>query len=365
MITIVIPSRTDEYLGRLLASIDRSQPGWLEGRAAQGWPGVIVVDNGIGPAFRTEWGSLVRFEPLELPFGFSKAMNRGASKAHPESDLLLMNDDTEVLVPVFIDAFEKWGGTAEAMHYAIVSPVLTGGVGNPEQTIAPPEGQVREIETTVCFVCVLIPRRVWDTVGPMDESYTTYGHDDDDYGHRVRVAGFKCGVLGGITVHHGFGELSMNGTYARVFDQATLTEHSRAAQRTFIEKWGGTPDQVRKLRAAEEGPHHLTLWEFVELGYLQELNRQFLHPLGLSLSFRTDVLRHRATFMGITDHREEPDGIVFADGVTSVEKAARIGEEQRIRRAAREQALGYWIQPPPISALPAAAPEGDTEQASQ
>lgn len=56
---------------------------------------------------------------------------------------------------------------------------------------------------------------------------------------------------------------------------------------------------------------YLTVKEFREKGYLQELNRQFLHPLGLSLAIMIDEETGKETFGNIWDCREDPEGIIF------------------------------------------------------
>lgn len=88
----------------------------------------------------------------------------------------------------------------------------------------------------------------------------------------------------------------------------------------------------------------LSVKEFRELGFLQEINRQFLHPMGLALSVNVDEDGEEC-FGGIWDYRDDPDGIHYAEGVISNEKAARIVGEARDRLNARFKALGYWVQP--------------------
>jgi len=86
--------------------------------------------------------------------------------------------------------------------------------------------------------------------------------------------------------------------------------------------------------------------EFVDFGYLHELNRGFLHPLGLAL----EVTGHddgSVTLSGVQDFREDPEGLFFTEDTLDPEKAARVAEERERRRPAREAALGYWQQPIP------------------
>lgn len=49
--------------------------------------------------------------------------------------------------------------------------------------------------------------------------------------------------------------------------------------------------------------------EFKERGYLQELNRRFLHPLGLALVVIKEDGAYRIG--GIRDSRDNPSGIIF------------------------------------------------------
>lgn len=84
--------------------------------------------------------------------------------------------------------------------------------------------------------------------------------------------------------------------------------------------------------------------EFVDEGYLQELNRRFLHPHGLALEvvLENDV---PVALGGVWDYRDDPEGIVFADSVNTSEKAARVFQLERARMDERQRRLGYWVQP--------------------
>lgn len=85
----------------------------------------------------------------------------------------------------------------------------------------------------------------------------------------------------------------------------------------------------------------MDLNEFVERGYLHEVNRQFFHPLGLSLTVQGS---DDGVFeiVGIQDHRNDPEGVRFRE--VNWEKVYSIRDEQEARRPAREEALGYWVQ---------------------
>lgn len=90
---------------------------------------------------------------------------------------------------------------------------------------------------------------------------------------------------------------------------------------------------------------HIDIAEFRREGYLQELNRRFLHPLGLALEvvIEEDGLR----LGGVWDYRDDPEGIVYAGSYARDlgRHAAHIDALWIERAPAREAALGYVIQP--------------------
>jgi hypothetical protein len=89
--------------------------------------------------------------------------------------------------------------------------------------------------------------------------------------------------------------------------------------------------------------------EFRELGFLQELNRQFLHPLGMAMEI---VVEDDGTerLGGIWDSREDPEGFVFA-GFTpeqiaeSQAKADKVLAAQTAGHERRNRILGFALQP--------------------
>lgn len=90
--------------------------------------------------------------------------------------------------------------------------------------------------------------------------------------------------------------------------------------------------------------NYMDINEFREKGYLHELNRQFLHPLGLALEIKFDE-DGNASIGGIWDYREDPEGIAFAAGTLSPEKAKQLQAIISTRMQSRIDSLGYWIQP--------------------
>ncbi len=68
--------------------------------------------------------------------------------------------------------------------------------------------------------------------------------------------------------------------------------------------------ELKKLQNIQKT---ISIDEFQRLGYLQELNRRFLHPLGLSMVIIVDDKTGEKSFYHIGDFREE--GICFDKSV--------------------------------------------------
>lgn len=85
--------------------------------------------------------------------------------------------------------------------------------------------------------------------------------------------------------------------------------------------------------------------EFAEFGYLQEVNRQFLHPLGMALEIMIDN-DGNYSFAGVWDLRNEPDGMAFAENTIEKDKIDRVKSEWDKKSKKRLENLSYVIQPP-------------------
>lgn len=88
---------------------------------------------------------------------------------------------------------------------------------------------------------------------------------------------------------------------------------------------------------------YIDIKEFREQGYLQELNRKFLHPLGLALEVRVDE-NGKETLGRVWDYRDDPEGMNFGDGI-DVHKALAIEHLWHAKAVTRLKTLGYVVQP--------------------
>lgn len=91
--------------------------------------------------------------------------------------------------------------------------------------------------------------------------------------------------------------------------------------------------------------------EFRESGYLQELNRRFLHPLGMALEVVIDDSGEEK-LGGILDFRGDKEGIYYDISNSDLERQERfkknksfIDNEFNIRLEYRKEIIGFGVEP--------------------
>jgi len=93
----------------------------------------------------------------------------------------------------------------------------------------------------------------------------------------------------------------------------------------------------------------MSMKEFVEGGYLQEVNRQFFHGLGLAMDVKKTGDKYE--FSGLWDFREIKGGILFGEDVIKdkrfIEKTNNIKNIQRENNSLRKQAYNEVRQTVP------------------
>lgn len=97
--------------------------------------------------------------------------------------------------------------------------------------------------------------------------------------------------------------------------------------------------------------NRIDIKEFREKGYLQEVNRRFLHPLGLALEIVIDDDGNEK-LGGIWDYRDDTEGIYFDIQNSDTERINRfiensefIEKEFEERSLDRIEKLGFNIEP--------------------
>lgn len=88
----------------------------------------------------------------------------------------------------------------------------------------------------------------------------------------------------------------------------------------------------------------MSIEEFVDQGFLQEVNRRFLHLAGLALEVHVDDDGVH-TLKGIWDYRDDEEGIGFAEGVCTQTKVDRVDKEMERHLDARIALWGSVVQP--------------------
>lgn len=220
MTSVIIPSRKSENLCACLSALVQS---WLPAPFR-----VIVVDDGLAeiPVCRAP-GFDVRVIPGVKPFVFARNCNLGI-RAAGDDDVILLNDDALLTTP---HGFSRLIEVGQAHPEYGVIAAASNMVGNVNQR---PRGiGLRGEARSVNFVCVWIPRRTLKAVGLLDEIFTTYGFEDDDYCLRVRKAGLKLGIYDGCVMEHDDKKTGLKSTF-RGDGHPGLTEGCKI----FIQKWG-------------------------------------------------------------------------------------------------------------------------------
>jgi hypothetical protein len=94
------------------------------------------------------------------------------------------------------------------------------------------------------------------------------------------------------------------------------------------------------------GDKHMDIAEFRAFGYLQEVNRQWLHPLGLALSVAVDA-DGTERLAAVWDDQDDPEGIRYVPSALDPDKVRRVAEQQARLASIRQARLGYVVQPVP------------------
>ena len=103
---------------------------------------------------------------------------------------------------------------------------------------------------------------------------------------------------------------------ARAREERMERERFEDEERQYCE------DMVRAEREGEMIPKTMSAKEFMDLGLLQEINRQFLHPRGLAMAVTIDG--DEVTYGPVYDYRDVPEGVEFARGDIDLDKVERV-----------------------------------------
>lgn len=113
------------------------------------------------------------------------------------------------------------------------------------------------------------------------------------------------------------------------------------------------PDNLKTTRNdSGEEIKYMDIAMFRTQGWVQEINRRFLHPAGLAIEVDIDKDGHER-LGGIQDYSDDPEGMIFGE-LTAEDtiRAMALAMTVNSKREAREEALGFFVQPlPPLPSV--------------
>ena len=217
---VIIPSARAENLVACVRALTLCEPS-LDPSS------IIVIDDGARHQAMSRLPG-VRWIAGVHPFVYARNVNLGIIAAGRD-DVILLNDDACLSTPRGFTALSNQVNARQGV--GICSAGIRGVVGNPAQ-IAGSTPQFRWEPRTLAFVCVYIQRATLDRLGPLDERFTGYGFEDNDYCERALRGGLQLAIWDGCVVDHA-GDLPS--TYRTRPDLYGLFEHNRES---YLRKWG-------------------------------------------------------------------------------------------------------------------------------
>jgi len=122
---------------------------------------------------------------------------------------------------------------------------------------------------------------------------------------------------------------------------------------TFGDKLGGdqsptpTPEPLTPTPENNQTnfvPKRMSIREFREFGFLQEVNRLFFHPRGVGLEVYIDY-EGVERLGGIWDYRDLPDGMCYGEGMIEQDEIDRVQKIFEEKQKGRINLWGSTYQP--------------------
>lgn len=216
----VILSARGGNLKQCLDSLFANEPGLTRDR-------VIVVDDGALAQWDGSYPGIIWITGRK-PFVYARNANLGITGA--ARDVILLNDDAR------LDSRFGFSSLAYAVQeqgtIAIAAAAVVGVAGGAGQAFQRRLAGMRHVPN-VAFVAAYVTRAATARIGLLDEEFTGYGFDDNDYCLRAGKAGLGVVVYDGCKVLHDRPEASS-------FRSRPDWKDRMAANRALFEKKWGT-----------------------------------------------------------------------------------------------------------------------------
>ena len=195
---------------------------------------IIVISEAPKPpviSYENTFESKVKIFHYDEPFPCVVGSNMGVEKTSAESLAYMFMGDDCVAIPGSIANLAEQCIKHEMILNPIsncddlnlVNPDMSGFLREFDPETVDPKLMELQLEKLmhipsqipfifpthrINFYATIIPKSVWQKVGPLDEQFVR-GHDDEDYCLRASFAGFRLGVLSNAFVLH-YGQQTLN-----------------------------------------------------------------------------------------------------------------------------------------------------------
>ncbi|MHB8520305.1 MAG: glycosyltransferase family 2 protein [Limisphaerales bacterium] len=188
---------------------------------------VVVVNNGStdGTAEFLAGRPELRVITLTPNRGFAFAWNQGALASSTTWTVWLQND--VLVAPGLLDGLLAF---AEEHRLDAVSPAMCEGdldydFPTHAHQFVRTMSEARRLGMAHA-VCLMIHRRVFDSIGLLDDDPRLLGYQDDEFFRRMRRGGFRTGITGKAFLHH-FGSITVKSIKAHLKQSEAVYSRDR------------------------------------------------------------------------------------------------------------------------------------------
>lgn len=197
---------------------------------------LVVVDNGSTDETPGYLRHLIQtgvpLTIIELPSnrGFVTATNAGLAEVRPGENVCLMNDDIQIVDPLWLKKLEA---DLQDPLIGMVVPVSNYVMWLQKAALSFQIPFKKHETNLVVYFCGLMRYDAFQKVGYLDERFGMGGNDDMDYSIRMHDAGYKLWIDREVFVlHYGSRTLLRNN------DTAAYDKINQDTRKLLIEKWG-------------------------------------------------------------------------------------------------------------------------------